>query len=206
MFTEYLYQVFRRGHSVEYFVEGGRSRTGRLLPARTGLLQMTLDAHRRGLPRPVAFIPVYFGYEKLVEASGYVDEMRGADKKNESIGDILRSLKLVRQSFGAAQVSFGAPLVLDDFLRDCDEAASPVKELGARILRGINACAAVNGMNLISLATLSMPRHAIRGRRSGGADRLVPGPAAPGCGAPSASPSPTRRRSRSSSAPNASVC
>ena len=161
VFTEYLYQVFRRGHSVEYFVEGGRSRTGRLLPARTGLLQMTLDAHRRGLPRPVAFIPVYFGYEKLVEASGYVDEMRGADKKNESIGDILRSLKLVRQSFGAAQVSFGAPLVLDDFLRDCDEAASPVKELGARILRGINACAAVNGMNLIALATLSMPRHAI---------------------------------------------
>ena len=161
VFAEYLYQVFRRGHSVEYFVEGGRSRTGRLLPARTGLLQMTLDAHRRGLPRPVAFVPVYFGYEKLVEARGYVDELRGANKKNESVGDILRSLKLVRQSFGTAQVSFGAPIVLDDFLREHDEAAAPAKALGARILRGINACAAINGMNLISLATLSMPRQAI---------------------------------------------
>ena len=161
VFAEYLYQVFRRGHSVEYFVEGGRSRTGRLLPARTGLLQMTLDANRRGLPRPIAFVPVYFGYEKLVEARGYVDELRGANKKNESVGDILRSLKLVRQSFGTAQVSFGAPIVLDDFLREHDEAAAPAKALGARILRGINACAAINGMNLISLATLSMPRQAI---------------------------------------------
>ena len=161
VFAEYLYQVFRRGHSVEYFVEGGRSRTGRLLPARTGLLQMTLDAHRRGLPRPIAFVPVYFGYEKLVEARGYVDELRGADKKNESVGDILRSLKLVRQSFGTAQVSFGTPIVLDDFLREHDEAAAPAKALGAHILRGINACAAINGMNLIALATLSMPRQAI---------------------------------------------
>lgn len=44
VFSEYLYQMFRRGHAVEYFVEGGRSRTGRLLPAHTGMLRMTIDA------------------------------------------------------------------------------------------------------------------------------------------------------------------
>ena len=161
VFSEYLYQVFRRGHSVEYFVEGGRTRTGRLLPARTGMLQMTLDAYRRGLPRPLAFVPVYFGYEKLVEASGYVDELRGAGKKRESIGDILRSAKLIRQSFGAAQVSFGAVIELDDFLRDHAEETVPARALGTHILRRINASATVNGINLIALATLSMPRQAI---------------------------------------------
>ena len=57
VFSEYLYQMFRRGHAVEYFVEGGRSRTGRLLPAHTGMLRMTIEAYRRGLPRPLAFVP-----------------------------------------------------------------------------------------------------------------------------------------------------
>lgn len=159
VFSEYLYQVFRRGHSVEYFVEGGRSRTGRLLPVRTGLLQMTLEAHRRGLPRPLAFVPVYFGYEKLVEASGYVDELRGADKPKESFGNVLRSARLVKQSFGSAQVSFGKPVVFNDYLAERADPAPRV--LGTRLLAAVNACAAVNAMNLIALATLSMPRQAI---------------------------------------------
>ena len=159
VFSEYVYQVFRRGHSVEYFVEGGRSRTGRLLPARTGLLQMTLDAHRRGLPRPLAFVPVYFGYEKLVEARDYVDELRGADKQKESVGGVLRSFSLIKQSFGVAQISFGTPVMLDDCL-----AASPdlaPRSLGNQLLAAVNACATVNAINLIALATLSMPRQAI---------------------------------------------
>ena len=113
VFGEYLYQVFRRGHSVEYFVEGGRSRTGRLLPPRLGLLQMTLDAHRRGLPRPLAFVPVYIGYEKVMEAASYVDELRGAGKKSETVGDVLRGLRLARQFHGTAQVRFAPPIGLD---------------------------------------------------------------------------------------------
>lgn len=159
VFAEYLYQVFRRGHSVEYFVEGGRSRTGRLLPAHTGMIQMTLDAHARGIPRPVAFVPVYFGYEKLVEASSYVEELRGAAKKRETVAGLLRSLKLARESFGMAQVSFGRAILLDDVLRE--GGSPPARRIGERVLTGINACAAVNGVNLISLATLSMPRQAI---------------------------------------------
>lgn len=162
VFSEYVYQVFRRGHCVEYFVEGGRSRTGRLLPARTGLLQMTLEAHRRGLPRPLAFVPVCFGYEKLVEAHGYVAELRGTDKQKESIGGLLRSFNVVKQSFGAAQISFGAPIMLDDYL--AEQADSAPRELGNRLLTAVNACATVNSMNLIALATLSMPRQAIEER------------------------------------------
>ena len=159
VFAEYLYQVFRRGHSVEYFVEGGRSRTGRLLPAHTGMIQMTLDAHARGLTRPLAFVPVYFGYEKLVEASSYVEELRGADKKRESVSGLLRSFKLSRQTFGMAQVAFGSAIALDDLLRG--DAPPSARRIGERILGGINASAVVNGVNLISLATLSMPRQAI---------------------------------------------
>ena len=159
VFAEYVYQVFRRGHSMEYFVEGGRSRTGRLLPARTGMIQMTLDAHARGVPRPLAFVPVYFGYEKLVEASSYVEELRGADKRRETLADLLRSVALLRQSLGMAHVSFGKAIALGDLLRA--EPVPTAREVGERILMAVNASAAVNAVNLISLATLSMPRQAI---------------------------------------------
>ena len=177
VFSEYLYQVFRRGHAVEYFVEGGRTRTGRLLSARTGVLQMTIDAHRRGVPRPIAFVPVYIGYDKLVEATSYVDELRGADKKTESVGGVFRSLRLIRQSFGSAQLVFGEPIMLEALL-DAPTAPTaptapvaptaptakeerPARLVGTRIVRGINACAFVNATNLVALTTLSMPRQAI---------------------------------------------
>ena len=163
VFNEYVYQVFRRGHSMEYFVEGGRTRTGRLLPPRSGLLQMTLDAHRRGLPRPLAFVPVYFGYEKVIEAGSYMDELRGASKKSETMGDVLRGLRLARQFYGTAQVCFGEPLRLEDFLASAEAGAAeyPARLLGTRILAGVNRCAFVNATNLVALATLSTPRQAI---------------------------------------------
>ena len=163
VFNEYVYQVFRRGHSMEYFVEGGRTRTGRLLPPRSGLLQMTLDAHRRGLPRPLAFVPVYFGYEKIIEAGSYMDELRGASKKSETMGDVLRGLRLARQFLGTAQVCFGEPLRLDAFLATAEVSADehPARLLGTRILAGVNRCAFVNATNLVALTTLSTPRQAI---------------------------------------------
>ena len=133
VFSEYIYQVFRRGHAVEYFVEGGRTRTGRLLPARTGVLQMTIDAHRRGVPRPIVFVPVYVGYDKLVEAASYVDELRGAAKKDESVSGLFRNLRMVRQSFGSAQLCFGKPIMMDGFLEDAMD--RPARVLGARLAR-----------------------------------------------------------------------
>src|SRR4030095_4536718 len=104
VFGEYLFQVFRRGSAVEYFIEGGRSRTGRLLPARTGLLSMTIDVHRRGVSRPITFVPFYMGYERGIEGRSYLDELRGASKRRESPFDVLRSLRVIREKFGRVHV------------------------------------------------------------------------------------------------------
>lgn len=187
LFSEYLYQVYRRGHCVEFFPEGSRTRTGRLLPARIGLLKMSIAHSRRGLPRPLAFVPVYFGYEKLIEAASYLDEMRGAKKKRETIADILRSLRLVRQNFGRVEVKFGQPLPLQDWLEKRavsggpgggsaagpDIGAEPAREesetesageaidLGREILMRINDAASINPVNLAALVILCTPRLAI---------------------------------------------
>ena len=161
LFSEYLYQVYRRGHAVEFFAEGGRSRTGRLLPARIGLLKTTIDHARRGLPRPLALVPVYFGYEKLIEAAAYLKELRGTQKRGESILDPLRSLKLIRQDFGRAAVNFGQPLLLDDWLAHPSPANAEATRLGREMLMRINDAASVNPVNLVALVILCTPRLAM---------------------------------------------
>ena len=168
-FSEYLWHVFFRGHSIEYFVEGGRTRTGRLLDARPGLLAMTVEAVQRSHDRPLAFIPVYFGYERLFEDRSYLNELRGARKQKESLLDIGRALGDMRRSFGSVAVSFAPPLLLHEHLdalapdwrtADLRDAAHAqlVPALGRAILEQINARAALNAQNLVALVVLATPK------------------------------------------------
>ena len=149
--------------ALSFFPEGGRTRTGRLLPARMGLLKMTVEHQQRGLPKPLALIPVYFGYEKVVEGSSYLSELRGADKKSESLMDVFRNLKLIRQNFGNVKANLGKPIKLDTWL--IENAALPADRqlhaLGQDVMSGINAQANLNPVNLVALVTLSTPKIAI---------------------------------------------
>ncbi|MCH2336654.1 MAG: glycerol-3-phosphate 1-O-acyltransferase PlsB [Pseudomonadales bacterium] len=165
---EYLNEVFSRGHSVEYFIEGGRSRTGRMLPPQLGMLGMTLASHALGLPRPVAIVPVYFSYEKLIEANAYLSELRGQSKRRENVADVFRNLRLIKQNFGRVTLRFGVPIDLASFVDNFDpkqhHALPPptaAESLGHEILSAINDSAHVNPVNLVALTTLSMPRFTI---------------------------------------------
>ncbi len=129
VFTKYLGLMMARGHSIEYFIEGGRSRTGRLLQPKTGMLAMTVRSYVREPSRPVVFVPVYFGYERVVEARTYIGELSGRPKEKESILGMLRTLPELRSRFGKVYVSFGEPLPLDPVIR---KHASGLASRGAR--------------------------------------------------------------------------
>lgn len=79
--------MFARGYAVEYFTEGGRSRTGRLLP-KTGMIAMTLQAQLRGVRRPPTFVPVYLGYEHVMEVNTYLKELKGSRKEKENVWQV----------------------------------------------------------------------------------------------------------------------
>ncbi len=176
VFMKYLAAIMARGHSIEYFIEGGRSRTGRLLQPKTGMLSMTVRSFLRDPVRPVVFVPVYFGYERIVEANTYIHELSGASKKKESWLDVLMSFRVLRERFGSVHVNVGEPIRLNDLLdaripswreqRFDDDTRTPavnavVGELSVAIMRGINSAAAVTPINLLATALLASPRGAL---------------------------------------------
>ena len=173
VFMTYLAVMMKRGHSIEYFIEGGRSRSGRLLLPRTGMLSMTLRAYLGDLRRPVVFVPVYFGYERLFEAKTYIGELSGRPKEKETLRGLLRALPKLRERFGRVFVSFGEPLVLADYLdrtvpdwRSTRRDRPPwlvrtVAALAAEIQVRVNAAVAISPVALLALALLSTPRQAM---------------------------------------------
>ena len=176
VFNEYLHTLFSRGFPVEYFVEGGRSRTGRMLQPKTGMLAITLRSYLRSSRLPILFVPVYIGYERVLEGRTYLGELRGAAKKKESIFDIFKVIGALKQRFGQVWVNFGEPLKLNEFLeqhqpgwRQQDLAPNfrpdwlneTTNKLSERIAQRLNEAAAVNPVNLVALAMLSTSRQAL---------------------------------------------
>ncbi len=176
VFNKYLGLMMARGHSIEYFIEGGRSRTGRLLKPKTGMLAMTLRSYLRDPRRPVVFQPVYFGYERLLEGGTYIGELSGRPKEKESVLSLLKTIPALRSRFGKVYVSFGEPLPLDPVIRrhapewnrePVDSSARPdwlgpvVSELATGIMTRINAAACVSPINLIGLVLLATPRQSM---------------------------------------------
>jgi len=176
VFKEYLHTLFTRGFPVEYFVEGGRSRTGRMLQPKTGMLAMTLSSYLRNSRMPIVFVPVYIGYERVLEGRTYLGELRGASKKKESIFDIFKVLSALKQRFGSVAVNFGEPIYLSPFLDQHnpdwriqqgapeyrpDWLPAVTNQLGERIGRHLNDAASINPVNMVALALLSTSRLAL---------------------------------------------
>lgn len=177
VFSEYVAQLVGEGFSLEYFIEGGRSRTGRLMAPKGGMIAMTLRAFLRAPRRPVVFQPVYIGYEKLIEGKSYLDELTGQPKQKETVWALLRGVaEVLREHYGKVTVNFGEPILLDEVLArrapewrnsaiETDakpEWFSPViDELAQRIQVNINRAADVNPINLLAIALLSTPKHAM---------------------------------------------
>jgi len=175
VFNEYLSRILAQGTAIEYFIEGTRSRTGRLLAPKAGMLSMTVRAYLRSPERPVMFQPIYVGYERLVEGASYTAELSGQSKKSESLGDLLKVFGVLRNKYGKVHVSFAEPIFLDALLekhqpRWHEEAPVQEKpawlnplidELGTRIMTGINEAAHVNPINLLAAVMLATPKHAL---------------------------------------------
>lgn len=176
VFKEYLSQLFIKGYSVKFYTEGGRSRTGRLLPPKTGMLAMTLQAMLRGIDRPVSIVPVYIGYEHVMEINTYLKELAGNDKKGESILGIFKAIKNLK-NYGRGYLNFGDPISINQYLNDnqpdwresihATDVQKPqwlgpqVAKLADQVMVKINNAAALNSVNLLAMILLVNDKQAL---------------------------------------------
>ncbi|MFC3852430.1 glycerol-3-phosphate 1-O-acyltransferase PlsB [Salinispirillum marinum] len=175
VFNEYLHLMFTRGNAVEYFVEGGRSRTGRTLEPKAGMLGMTVKSYLRDPSLPMTFIPVYIGYEKVFEANSYLKELRGKEKKSESVLDVLGTLRRLK-NYGEVSLNFGSPIALHEVLdaqepdwrtHDITKDTRPnwlgpvIQTLSDEVAFRINQAAAINPINLIGTVLLASSNRAL---------------------------------------------
>lgn len=180
VFRAYVDALIGRGQPIKFYLEGGRSRTGRLLPPKAGMLSMVVQSFVRHVDKPAAIVPVYIGYDRVMEVNSYFDELRGTrPKKGESMGDLVRGgRKVLQRKYGRAYVAFGEPIPMDEFADAVrpewrrqplppPEAARPdwlveiVDRLAETVMVRINATATLNPAGLVALILLGSPQKAV---------------------------------------------
>jgi len=109
-FTAYL---LRRHFHLEFFIEGTRTRSGKLLPPRYGLLRYAAEAGRDPAGGDVLFVPASLGYDQVLEVGEYVRQQRGEGRERESLRFTLGQIrKARRQRLGRIYLRFAEPISL----------------------------------------------------------------------------------------------
>ncbi len=178
VFRAYLDFLIGRAFPMSFYPEGGRSRTGRLLKPKTGMMAMITASYLRGTDKPVTIVPVYIGYDQVAEVSSYFKELRGSkQKKRESIWEFLKVRKVLQRNYGKAYLSFGQPLELGQYIREqapqwleqmpMAAGAQPegfadfIEQLSLRVMTRINGAVVLSSAGLASMTMLATPQRAI---------------------------------------------
>jgi len=172
VFRSYVQHLIKDGVTQEFFIEGTRSRTGKTLRPRLGMLRMVLEAYARGARRDLYLVPVGFTYERLVEEGSVAAERGGAKKQRESLLALFSASRVLRFRYGSVTVRFGAPISLakrlgPEFPRRLGPGRIPdlratSAELGVELCRAINDLVTAGRSTLAAAALLGGTADALR--------------------------------------------
>jgi glycerol-3-phosphate O-acyltransferase len=167
----YVRRLLRDGYALELFIEGSRSRTGKLLEPKFGALGMIVDAALSLTRRQVYFVPISIGYERIIETSAYGHELTGGEKQKEDAAGLLKTTEVLRHRYGRIDIQFGQPLTLAEVAKELRLAPevelTPAKRravvtrLANRAMDEINRVTAVTPGALTALALLSDRRRSV---------------------------------------------
>jgi glycerol-3-phosphate O-acyltransferase len=165
LFT-YIKTLLRSGYNLEFFIEGGRSRTGKLVLPKLGLLNMILRAYEEKASPDLLFVPTFIGYDQVPEEKAYLKELEGREKKSESVGQLVKARKFLRKRYGRAYIQFSPPISLNEFLsRTPGQEQGQVRDysqnLAYRIIQAINDVSVVTPFSLVCAALLTYPRKGV---------------------------------------------
>jgi len=167
----YMRKLLAEGFTTEFFLEGGRSRTGKALPPKYGLLSMVVDSALKLPATKVNLVPISIGYERIIEERSFVHELGGGEKQSENVGDLLKSSSILRSKWGRLYVQFGEIIDFDEFVESTmrrsesgllrieelgpDDRRAAVRALAHRVMYSINEVTVVTPAALVATALLS---------------------------------------------------
>jgi glycerol-3-phosphate O-acyltransferase len=170
VFTKYLAILLKEGLPLEFFIEGGRSRTGKMVMPKYGLLSMIIQAYQEKYCDNFAAIPVYIGYDRVIEEKSYLKELSGASKTPENTTDIIKTSKILRKRYGRVYLNVGEPIIMKSYLESqekqitqmtVDERQSLYRKIGYEIVLEINKVSVVTPFSLVAAVILSHDRRGI---------------------------------------------
>ena len=106
----YLDYLVENRFPLEWYMEGGRSRSGKLMAPRFGILSYVVDSWRRDKARDVLLIPVSIAYDQIQDLGSYTSEAAGGTKDKESLGWVVSAIRSLRRRYGNIHVRFGEPI------------------------------------------------------------------------------------------------
>lgn len=167
VFAAYIQMLIEQGVNIEFFIEGGRTRTGKLVLPKTGLVSILLEAYKNGACRDLMFVPIFIGYDRLLEENAILRELEGVKKEKESFWQLLRARKVLKKRHGRVYVQFAEPISVqelaslsDSSLQEMDHAQCQAfgRNLSYRIINAINRISVVTAQALTASAILNYPK------------------------------------------------
>ena len=167
VFAEYVHKLLEEGYHIEQFIEGGRSRTGKLLMPKLGLLSILVNAYKNGACEDMIIVPIYIGYDRIIEEKSYLHELGGGQKEPENILQIIQARKFLKKRYGKIYIQFNDPISLKQLTSrskqpltqmTSKEQNALIRNLGYRILNAINRVTVVTPHALVASAILNFPK------------------------------------------------
>ncbi len=115
IFKEYVTRLAMDSINMEFFIEGTRSRTNKILPPKYGFLSILTSAYYKKKVEDLTFIPVTINYTRTLEGETFPIELTGQDKVKESLGRIIKAVEIFSMNLGTIYLDFCEPIVFSDF-------------------------------------------------------------------------------------------
>ncbi len=170
VFSAYINKLLQEGFNLEFFIEGGRSRTGKMILPKLGLLSIIIDAFKKGACEDMVIAPIYIGYDRVLEESAYLHELEGGQKNPENIKQIIKARRVLKKRYGRIYIRFHEPLSFRSLLDQMDinldtldrtAEAALVRNLGHRVINSINSVSVVTPHGLVAAAFLNSSKKRI---------------------------------------------
>jgi glycerol-3-phosphate O-acyltransferase len=164
VFAEYIHKLLEEGYNIEQFIEGGRSRTGKLLMPKLGLLSILLNAFKNGACKDMMIVPIYVGYDRIIEEKSYLHELGGGQKEQENILQVIRARKFLKKRYGKIYIQFHEPISVNQLMHQNNRQLADMKpkernafirNLGYQIINAINRVTVVTPHGLVAGAVLN---------------------------------------------------